>query len=409
MRTAQPRFTKLAAIAALGALSMGNESCQQSTERVVRMEVEVGSLGARPVTLPNGETVDFPYVVNTLFYRQVMNNPHFMIQLANSGVVPMAPSASGAKGVAAKAQASETSQQHLAGYTARDLEMLADFGFLKAPAASSGAESFSVAGKADSTGMPTDDSKIPACLYSVPLAKLGGSVISFAAEFGVGLAVGYQANGTALPGGVGGSVEFSASKLEMGLRWDNTLRRQPVAIADGIAHQANIKFAIGFNPGVPIGLSFFYNTPIQDAIRAAMDRGLASIVAAYVQKTAGTGKTWKDAWEGRVAFDSVISNNDTHIAFRGGGYSNVEVGDTFTVANMRYKWKGAECASELDYSIPLTDPIAEVTVERVGDAIAVAKVTKYRIEQRIRPGAQMKIMALNNPAAKKEGAVAQPR
>ena len=55
---------------AIAGLSMGNQSCQSATTtaRVLKMDIEIGTLKARSVKLPNGEVIDFPYVANSLFH-----------------------------------------------------------------------------------------------------------------------------------------------------------------------------------------------------------------------------------------------------------------------------------------------------------------------------------------------------
>lgn len=101
-----------------------------------------------------------------------------------------------------------------------------------------------------------------------------------------------------------------------------------------------------------------------------------------------------------MIYDPEIVNNDTHIAFRGGYRAGVKIGDTFQVTNLHYAWEGAACYTRLKYKIPLTvSPIAEATVVSVGDNVSVA-IVKYLMEQKIQPGAQIKVLKLVEPAKK---------
>lgn len=385
----------------IAGLSMGNQSCEQANtqSRVLKMEVEIGTLNARPVQLPTGETVDFPYVVNSLFYRQVMNNDHFVISNAVPTPLSVASSSGSAGTLSAKAvsESSLSSEGDL--ISNEDEKVLERFGFmnkLREQARAAGTQSQSQDGLASKTSDPY--AELPACLYDLPQARLGGEVISFEATWGAGIGVGYGQGGSSLPGNAAGRVNFSSSKLEIGLRTDDPLSRNTIAIADGVANQSKVAFGVDFNAGLPIGLDFFFNTPLSDVIRKSMDRGLDKIVEAYLA-IPDMENSWDNVWESRVVYDPVIVDYDTHIAFRGGYRAGVQVGDKFEIKNLHYLWEGTPCASRLKYRIPLTtDPIAEVEVVQNGDNVSVARVTKALTEDaRILPGAQVKILALKQP------------
>lgn len=391
---------------AIAGLSMGNQSCEQpSTARVLKMDVEIGSLKGRSVRLPNGEVVDFPYVANALFYRQVMSHNHFVIGNEVPTASLMATSGGKFKTQSLKASSSTAAAPN-GMVSSKDIAVLDKYGFLNktranAAALMSGTKTFSevAQGKADTTAVE----ELPACLYDAPQAILGGEVISFEATWGVGVGVGYGPGGD-LSSSVGGKVDFKSSKLEIGLRTDDPLTRQTFAIGDGVSHKAEVNFAIDFLSSM-IGLDFFFNTPITDVIRAAMNDGLDQITDAYMK--AANVKTWNEAWESRVIYDPEIVNSDTHIAIRGGYRAGMQVGDVFQITNLYYKWEGAPCSSRLKYRIGRTStPIATAEVVNVGDNIVVAKVT-YLKEDAIQPGAQVKMLKLNVPAAAATAPVAK--
>ncbi len=411
-------------VIACAALSMGNTGCEeQDNSRVLRMDVELVSLNARPVRLPNGETLDFKAVVDTLFYGQVMNNKHFVI----STPVP-APSAAPSRSMMAKTttrsgggEAMASDENLLGRYGFRVQEVPTAAGAGAAPSATTqGPPAISVsridfgaappplpalpalpAGGGASAPQPTAVG-IPACLYNSPQAVLSGDVISFEASRGGGVRVGYAADGRSLTNGVGGKVKIGQTKLDMRLRTDDPLSRQAVAIGDGIAYDTKVDVSVNFAAGAPLGLDFFYRTALADVIKKAMDQSLEQIIARYKRQMSARD-SWDDVWESRVLYDPVIGDNDTHVAIRGGFRASVQAGDRFRVSNARYVWAGAECASPLQYRIPLsTAPGALVEVVTVGDNVAVARVLENVSEAAILPGAIVKIESLAGADERKQ-------
>lgn len=393
----------------IAGLSMGNEGCEeeQAKPRVLKMDIEIGALKGRVVRLPNGETVDFPYVANSLFYRQVINHDHFVI----GNPVPtslMLASQGGQFKTQGITDASSAEAAPSGLVSGRDVAVLEQYGLLRQTRLEGQSliqgrvsQKDVVEGKSSATEV----TKLPACLYDLPQALLGGEVISFQMTGGGGIGIGYGPGGD-LPGSAAGRINFQSSKLELGLRTDDPLTQQAIAIGDGIARQTQVQFGLDFVPGVPIGVSFFYNTPITDVIRNAMDDGLNQIVDRY-KNLLSTDKDWNQVWESRVIYDPEIVNNDTHIAFRGGYRAGIKIGDTFQVTNLHYAWEGAACYTRLKYKIPLTvAPIAEATVVSVGDNVSVA-VVKYLVEQKIQPGAQVKVMKLVEPARTQSSSAAK--
>lgn len=411
---------KLSALMAIAGLSMGNQGCEKEVaqDRVLKMEVEIANLKARQVRTPTGEVIDFPYVVNTLFYRQVINHNHFVIMNPVPSAMSLAEAGQQMKAGAAAAEvrspstsedsASAEAQSELSG---KDLNLLNRFGFLKQARQDAAAiMSGELSSENAVIGKSTVQNKqpLPACLYEMPQAFMGGEVISFEATWGVGVGIGYRPGGD-LAGGVGGRVNFEQSKLELGLRTDDPLTQQPIAIGDGVANQSRTAFGIDFVPGVPVGLNFFFNTPISDVIRTAMTRGLDQMVDRY-KTLLSVNRDWNEVWESRVLYDPELVNGDTHIAFRGGYRHGVMIGDTFTATNMAYRWEGAPCYTRLKYKIPsTTTPVAELEVVSVGDNVSVAIVKRYLIEQTLQPGAQIRVMALKKPVAAKSATTSKSK
>ena len=366
-------------------LSMGNESCKQAETRVLKMDVETGQIAAQPIRLPSGEVINFPYIANSLFYRSVMASDHFV--MTNPVPSPQQYVQTGAV-VSAKATAGTTSAM------SPDESVLAQYGFMKSMMNSgsldSSLEGKSIATKAEAASVP--DSQLPACLYDLPQSQIKGEVVSFEATWGAGIGIGYGAGGTPVnPGGTAGSVNFNQSQLNVGLRAEDPLDGRAVAQASGISNQSAVKFGLDFSAGSPIGLDLFFKTPLASVVSSAFDKALKAIIGDFV-KMSNLG-TWEDTWESRVLYNPEIVDNDTYIAFRGGTNYAMKIGDTFKVTNMYYKWDRDPCTSALQYRITRTPtPVAEAEVINVGNNVAVARITKYLIEQRIEPGAQVKLL-----------------
>jgi hypothetical protein len=386
---------------AIAGLSMGNKGCEEPTgDRLLKMNIEIGSLKGRAVKLPNGEVIDFPYVANALFYRQVISHDHFVI--LNQVPNPILMAATNGK---LKTQSTHDASKPDAApngmVSADDIAVLDRYGLLRKTRATSqeitsGRKSAQEAMEGKFTASSIQS--LPACLYEAPQAILGGEVISFEATWGAGLGVGYGQGGD-LGSSVGGKVSFKSSKLEIGLRTDDPLTRQTVAIGDGVSHKSEVNFEIDFLKSL-IGLDFFYNTPITNVIRSAMNDGLNQIAETYV-KTANVAD-WNHAWEGRVLYDPEIANNDTHVGINSGSRAGVQIGDVFMISNMHYSWKGVPCASALNYSIPRTVlPIAEGEVINIGQNVAILRVKYLQTDDAIEPGAQVKLLRLNVPVAPK--------
>ena len=377
--------------------------CKESQERVLRMEVELGNVKAQPIGLPNGTTVNFPSVATDLFYRQVMNHTHFNIYsptAANSTTASVRTSAKvSAKSLSKKyATPVPATSKIVSALGKDDLALLKKYGMLtrlaKAPVARTLKTGLS---KKSVSGLATASSSVPQCVYERPLARLGSDVISFAANFGAGLKLGYDsAGGIAFGQPVGASIDFSSAKMDLTVRWDDNFTRQGVTAAEGISYSADTKFSIGLG-SFPIGMDFFYKTPLADVVKSAFTSGLDQAVLSYVAKTAGAGKTWSEAWEARVISDPLV-DNDNFVAFRSGTYGGVMKGDKFTVRNQVYRWadESNPCNSALKYTLPDGEIVAELEVTESSNLITIAKV-KALADGAIRPGAQIKIQALVVP------------
>ena len=379
-------------------LLLTNTACDETKERVLKMEVVLGTVSAKPIGLPDGSTADFPSVANNLFYRQVMNHDHFNIYADPSATSSTGSTSSSTVATKAVTKKASTVTAALSKYGSDDVALLTKYGMAASVAAASlkktatGLSSKAVQMAATST---TTASTVPACVYERPLINLGTTVVSFAAEFGAGLKIGYDSTGNSISTGspVGGSIDFTGSKMDLTVNWNDNFTKQAVVAAQGVSYASDVKFSIGAG-NFPVGANFFYTTPLANTVENAFTAGLDAAVASYVTKTSGSAGTWTQAWEARVISDPSI-DNDTFVAFRAGTYAGVVVGDTFTVQNQTFRWTDDNnpCTTALKYTLPDGDVLATLTVVESSSLITIAKVTPLA-DGAIRPGAQIKIKAL---------------
>ncbi|MES2962655.1 MAG: hypothetical protein V4760_02115 [Bdellovibrionota bacterium] len=392
MKIARRQLKTLVLAFAMAGLTMGNEGCEEAKTRVLKLDVEVGRIAAQPIKLPSGETINFPYVANSLFYRSVMNSDHFVMM---NPVPAPAPATLAAQSKLTAKVATGLASKGDGEISSHDEAVLSKYDFLKKLPAT-GTSSKGV--NAKSVSQAATLAPLPICLYDLPQAQLKGEVVSFEATWGVGIGIGYGSNGSPIDSGkVAGSVQFKQSRLDIGLRSEDPLNHLLLAQAGGVSHESTVNLGIDFNAGLPIGLDLFFKTPLANVVMSAFDKALVTIIGDY-KKMRSDNNSWDDVWESRVMYDPDIVDNDTYIAFRGGYRYGMKKKDTFNVTNMYYKWEKDPCTSALKYKITRTPtPVAEVEVVDVGDNVAVAKVTKYLIEQRIEPGAQVTVAKLYQP------------
>lgn len=398
MKLARTQTKTLALVVMMAGLSMGNEGCEEAKTRVLKLDVEVGAIAAQPIRLPTGETINFPYIANSLFYRSVMNSDHFVMMNPVPG--PASFTTASQKTLQAKVMTG-TAAKGDGLISGHDEAILSRYDFLSNHGSTSseqlGPEQKGLSAK--SASAPVPPASLPVCLYDLPQAQLRGEVVSFEATWGIGVGIGYGSNGSPIDtGGVAGSVKFNQSRLDVGLRAEDPLNRLLLAQAGGVSHQSTIDLGIDFSSGLPIGLDLFFKTPLSKVVMSAFDKALGQMIGDFKEERSDRG-SWDDVWESRVMYEPDIVDNDTYVAFRGGYRYAMKKGDTFTITNMYYKWEKDPCTSALKFKIPRSPtPVAEVEVVDVGDNVAVAKVTKYLIEQRIEPGAQVKVLQLKQPA-----------
>ncbi len=353
---------KILLLTLLVIFNAGCEDEEKPKERYLRLSADVRAVKAQVVRLPDGRTIDFPYVANALFYYAVMIDPHFLIDrpitIGNDTPVTQAKTAA---------------------YRETDEDLLIRWGFKKAAFNEFGGD---YDGMFKANDIEPDPNQ---CLYHAPEIKLNANVIAFELIGSGGIHGGYPG----VP--VGGSLNFDRSQLTVTLGSEDPLTGKPITIDAGKSYENKLRGELDYM-GV-VGLDFFLKTPLFKVVAGSFKDALKNLVGAHMERL--NVANWKGAWQSKVIFDPVISDGDTHIAIRGGWRANIRVGDKFEVYNMHYKWNGEECNSSLDYALPNPAmPVAEIRVVETGQDVAKGLVISALKDYRVTSGAIVKIKEL---------------
>lgn len=354
---------KFIGLSLLSIFIMGASDCQgeDPKERYLRLSVDVKPVAAQVVKLPDGRTIDFPFVANALFYYTVMKDPHFIIDRPILTNYPSAPGAGGSFKLT----------------EATDDDMLDRWGFARHQYDDEDPDKKSFS----KTAMPEN----PACIHYAPALNLFANVVAFELVGSGGIHGGYPG----VP--VGGSLKFDKSQLSVTLQSEDPLSGKPIAIDAGRASEWKMSASIDYLS--MIGLDFFFKTPIFKVVNSAFQDSVNHLVDVHMKRM--NVKNWVNAWESKIIFDPVISNGDTHLAMRGGWRANVRVGDTFAVYNMHYKWVDDKVCEGLDYAIPNpAEPVAEIRIVEAGQDVSIGLVTSASKDYRVDAGAITKVKAL---------------
>lgn len=370
-----------------------------ATARYIKMRAHVGNIKAKPVTLPSGEVVDFPYVANALFYSQVFAHGYFEQSNFLEEVLEETEKPGTVIG-------GELSNKTLATTeSSDDVALLKQYGMGLKPT-SEYAQALGAMGQ-QKTGEEeaSNPFKVPRCQYNQPPVKLRGQVVAYEASFGGGITVGYNGDTTHKAPGIGGSLNLKSNRLDMQFDAIDPLfsrTNQDALIASVPVKKStyDISGAIQFVVGIPIGINFFFKSSIVSTIRSAMTNGLDTVLAELLKQNGvwDTKKkgSWKDIWESRV-IDSPLVDNDDYVAIAGGKRAYVQVGDQFRIKNMFWDWAGKPCESRLGPNTMASAFFGEAigTVIEVGNYVSIVKIQPINgNEKAIIPGAYVTIEKL---------------
>lgn len=391
---------KIAAALATTLVMQISLPAQAAPARYIKMRAHVGNIKAKAVTLPTGEVVDFPYVANALFYSQVFAHGYFEQSNFLEEVLEETEKAPVVVGGELSNKALMTTE------SSDDVALLKQYGMGLKPSSEYAQALGSLGQQKLGEEEESNPFKVPRCQYNQPPIKLRGQVVSYEANFGGGIKVGYDGNTNHAPAGIGGSLSLESNRLDMQFDAIDPLfsRTNQDALIASVPVKKNtykINGAIKFVLGIPIGIDFFFKTSMVGTIRSAMTKGLDTVIAELLkqvgvwdQKKTGS---WKDIWESRVIDSPKLADNDDYVAIAGGKRAYVQVGDQFRIKNMFWDWAGKPCESRLGASTMASAHFGEAigTVIEVGNYVSILKITPINgNEKSIVPGAYVTIEKL---------------
>lgn len=391
---------KIAAVLAATLVMQLSLPAQAATARYIKMRAHVGNIKAKPVTLPTGEVVDFPYVANALFYSQVFAHGYFEQSNFLEEVLEETEKPPVLVGGELSTKPLMTTE------STDDVALLKQYGMGLKPSSEYSQAMGSLGQlKTGEEEQPSNPFKVPRCQYNQPPVKLRGQVVAYEANFGGGITVGYDGDKTHPSPGIGGSLSLKSNRLDMQFDAIDPLfsRTNQDALIASVPVKKNtydITGSIKFTLGIPIGIDFFFKTSMVNTIRSAMTKGLDTVIAELLKQVGVWDKkttgSWKDIWESRV-IDSPLVDNDDYVAIAGGKRAYVQVGDQFHIKNMFWDWAGKPCESRLGPNTMASAFFGEAigTVIEVGNYVSIVKIQPINgHEKAIKPGAYVTIEKL---------------
>lgn len=353
MKKGLQNFAKVILLLGGAGLTMGNEGCEQQQlpqARQLKKIVDLGSISAPPIYLPNGQPFDFRFVANQQLAGVLMDTETFAFRY--TPVVSM--SSSGAGGQLKLSQ--------------NDIVMF----------------------KSGGNGL-VNWSKEATCMANLPMTRVYGSVNAFELIGGGGLTVGFNPTGAHSLAGIEAGFTFDLAQMDLSMAAVHPLTMGAMAAVNVNSNQTKVSFKFG----IPLGPLFlgpqgYYQMPLAQVTKSGLRKAVDGL------KT----QLEKYEWHSRV-----LANRDTHLMVVGGKDVNLEVGDQLAVYNEEYYWDGEPCNSRFRDGVA-KEPVAIVEIESVGDEISKARVLpeSQRDEDAV-IGAKVKIHKLkeSEPAQKLAG------
>lgn len=342
-RTSLQNITKGSVLLPLALLMMGNQQCQQpnTTERELRRRVEMGTIEAPAIPLPEGGKFDFKYVANAQLYDVLRTTQSFSTSTMDG-----------------THQLEEMTQADRDAFNRCDDDVLNP--------------SAKVMGKAQTI------STVASCMINMPQAVITGDVTGFELTSSAGLSINLL---QPLPLGL--SVGVKKATLDMAFRAEDPLIPGHVlAASTPSAKRQEISFSANINFGVfSVGPSAYFKSPLAEVVKKAMVTGISDLKAQMDKAS---------PW-----YAMVLRNCDKAIYINAGGASDagLQAGDIIEIYNVVYQWEGEVCNSKLMGSMNSTalgSPIAVAKVSVVGDTMSRAEIIQQDANgTKIQPGSRV--------------------
>ncbi|MBX2987410.1 MAG: hypothetical protein KF802_05905 [Bdellovibrionaceae bacterium] len=343
MKTKERNLWKIATLAPLAGLLMGNQSCQkqdQAQTRELKKIVDLGTISSPNLVIPGVGAFDFKFVANQQIYAILLESEGFALRY----LPPVTPASS--------------RTEVLNGLSANDKLV-----FRKALDGGSNSQ--------------VNWSKEASCMVNMPQARLYGSVNSFEMIGGGGISLGFTPSGTMAGTGIGGNLNFQLESAQMDF---SLMAAQPVsgglmAASNVTAKQTKTNINLGINLGMfSLGPSYFYQTPLASVTKNALTLGVKGLKE----------QLQKEEW-----FTRVLANHDSHVTIIGGANLNLKKGDEVAIYNELYYWDGEPCASNYRGGGAI-NPVAIGRIETAAEEISIVKLIQQTDENAV-IGAKVKL------------------
>ncbi|MES3037790.1 MAG: hypothetical protein V4736_07780 [Bdellovibrionota bacterium] len=355
----------------LGLMSMGNQSCQQSSanKRQLKKLVEFKGLDAKPINLGTAGTFDFQWVATSQIYSVLFKSQAFTFKIAPTPTTTV-PSMD-----AAPVQSKSTldlSDVNL-GLKAGDLAQY---------------ENWVLEKNGGNYQEPTFSNEAR-CMINLPQLSLAGSINSFEAVGGGGLSIGYSPTGptTNLGGSLSFKVEYAQLNLSMNAIDPLSNFVKASTTIDQKQTKTNLNFMLNLVPFAG-GLDYWSSTPLATVTQKALTKAVLNIAGQV-----------SDGKPGNEWYTRVLHDLDPELAIIGGANMGLQVGDQLAIYNDLHAWSGEACnstyiggasikPSAIVEVVGLGDELSYVTIkERFLDPVVGAKVKMYKFAGEAAPKA----------------------
>ncbi|MEZ0390609.1 MAG: hypothetical protein ACAH59_00235 [Pseudobdellovibrionaceae bacterium] len=338
---------KILILLPIALLSMANQKCEDKPQsRELRRRVELGMITAPQIQLPEGGKFDFQFAANAQLQDVLRKTQSF--------------STSTMDGTFELEQMTMSDREE---FNRCDDDVLTSENSLQAKARG-------------------EHSIVATCMINAPQASINGAVTGFELTNSVGLTVN-------LIGSTPISAGFQAKKAVLTMAFDAD---DPFIDGHHLASstpKANRReFSVNFGYGF-LGFNGYFKSDLAGVVHKAMTSGILDL-----KKQMDQNSPW---------FATILRNCDTHILINAGGAADagLKEGDVLEVYNVQYEWKGKICESQLQNSIPDTDPgkpIAVAVVRRVGDTVSRAEIIQQDSNgTKIQPGSRVYLKKMVPP------------
>lgn len=339
---------KLLVLIPLGLMLMGNQKCEEPKQQVreLRRRVEMGAIDAPAMSLPDGKKFDFKFVANAQMYDVLRKTQSFSTATMDGTI-----------------QLEEMTPADREAFNRCDDDILNGNSKLMAKSGQM--------------------STVASCMINMPQAVIEGNILNFEITNKAGVSIDLLK-----PVDLGLSIDVAKAVLTMSFQADDPLiPGQVLAATTSKANRYETSVGANINFGLfSIGPKAYFKSELSGVVSKAMQAGITDLK---------TQMDLNSPW-----YAMVLKDCDKAVLINAGGASDagLKKGDVLEIYNVRYRWSGEVCNSNLLGAIDSTpEPIATAEVEIVGDTMSQAKIIT-QTETKIQPGSRVYVRKLIQPA-----------